>query len=129
MPTSIAIADGKTQAYRTDHTDGSVPYAPITSAEDGAQCLAKDQAGKVWRFIIVPNGANFDLSYYRSTDTTGDTWGAITVIQANVSQGTPGAAILATGRITVNYFKPDNKWYQSVSDDYGATWTESEITT
>ena len=126
---SITIEDSKTQVYRTDLTDGGIPYAAITDAEDGAQCLAKDQTGKIWRFIIVPNDDKFDLSYYLSTDTVGDDWGDITVIKADVAEGTPGAAILATGRITVNYFGTDDKWYQSVSDDYGATWTESEITT
>lgn len=133
MSGSITVVDGKFAVYRTDDSSGAVPYANIKAAEDGgcAEPLI-DFTGKVWLFYTVANGSNYDLKYYRSTDTIGTAWGSSTLIKATVKQGVPGREQLATGRIIVYYWKDDggtDKFYMSKSDDWGATWTESEVTT
>lgn len=105
---SITVSDGKFAVYRTDKADASNPYANIKAEEDGAASpTLVDHTGKVWIFYIVVNGSNYDLKYYRSTDTIGSAWDASTLIKANVSQGVPGREQLSTGRIVAYYYKPN----------------------
>jgi len=123
---SISIASGKHAVYRNDLSDGSSPYTNILTADDGAGCVLQDKTGKVWVFRI--NSAK--VQFKRSTDTIGTAWGSwMDVVASLVKDGVPTAEELPTGRITVAYWKTDDKWYASYTDNYGTDWTEVEITT
>lgn len=126
MPTSITLASGKFAVYRTDKTDGSIPYVNILTAADGAGSGFQTLDGKVWIFYITGG-----ILYCKiSTDTIGSAYGAPITIEASaIKDGIPGCQQLATGRVQVTYCKTDDKWYQAVSDDHGVTWTKTEITT
>lgn len=126
MPTSITIASGKCKAFRNDLSDGGSPFSEILAETDGAICGIQDLTGKVWIFRIY----NAKVQYKLSTDTIGSAYGAWTdVVASLVSDGVPTAEQLATGRIEVCYWKTDDKWYRSFSDNSGTSWTEEEITT
>jgi hypothetical protein len=125
MPTSITIASGKFAVYRTDDTSGAIPYVNILAAADGAACILSTFTGKVFVFRINAGKVQVKIS----TDTIGTVWGAwIDVVASLVKDGVPSAEQLATGRILVCYFKTDDKWYQSYTDNQ-TDWIEVEITT
>jgi len=126
---SITIASGKFAAYRTDDTSGAIPFVNILAEADGAASGFQDLNGKVWIFYITGG-----ILYCKiSTDTIGSAYGApITIESADIVDGIPGCQQLSTGRVICTYWKTVSTvdtWFQAVSDDYGATWTKSEITT
>jgi Neuraminidase (sialidase) len=126
---SITVTNGKFAVYRGDNTDGSGTVVNIIAEETGAACVMKDATGKLWVFFTVAGTTNYDLKYYRSTDTAGDTWGSAVTVKTDIADCVPAAIQLPTGRIQVEYWGSDDKFYRSYSDDSGATWTEAEVTT
>lgn len=127
MGTSITIDDGKFAVYRAADAAGGSPVTEIIAVTDGGAGVVKDSTGKLWVFRIYDG----KLEYKRSTDTSGDTYGAWTeIIGSGIADGIPGACAYPTGIIEVNYYKDDDKFYRSITKNFGTTWeAEEEITT